>query len=336
MKSSMKMMLPMLMGLLVMSAAPAFGKDAGTAAEATAADKKGDNPTVAIVNGTEIHRDALDRELELVTHRLQSQGRPINQEQQDTIQGKVLDNMIDRELLYQDAIKNGIKPDEKAITAQMDQMKKKFPGEAEYQKALEMMHTTEADLRTNIAQSMVIQQLIEKKIAPGIEITDAQGKEFYDAHPELFQTPEQVKASHILIKADPSDSDETKDEARKKLETVQDKLKKGEKFDALAKEYSEGPSSAKGGDLGYFSKGQMVKPFEDAAFAMDKGEISDIVVTQFGFHLIQVMDKKAASTTSYDDAKPRIVDHLKQQKMIESVNAYVQKIKTDADIQVLL
>jgi peptidyl-prolyl cis-trans isomerase C len=328
----------MMMGLLLIPGAPALGADAGTGAAADAAktDEKAENPAVAIVNGKEIRREALNRELSLVTHRLKSQGRQISPEQRGTIEGNVLDNMIDRELLYQDALKNGFKPDEKAITAQIDQMKQKFPGDAEYQKALKMMNTTESDLRSNIAQSMVIQQLIEKKITPGIEITDVQGREFYDSHPELFKKSEQVKASHILIKADPSASEAEKAEARKKIEAVQEKLKKGEKFDALAKEYSEGPSNTKGGDLGYFGRGQMVKPFEDAAFAMNKGDISDIVVTQFGFHLIQVMDKKPASTARYEDAKSQIDDHLKQQKMIESVNAYIEKIKADAKIKVLL
>jgi peptidyl-prolyl cis-trans isomerase C len=244
--------------------------------------------------------------------------------------------MIDRELLYQDAMKNGIKVDNKAVDAQLDKMKKNFPGDAEYRKALEMMNTSEADLKANISQGMVIQQLIESKVTPQIKITDAQSKEFYDTHPELFKKPEQVKASHILIKTEPSAGEEEKGKARKKLEDVQAKLKKGEKFDALAKQFSECPSSEKGGDLGYFSRGQMVKPFEDAAYAMKPGDVSDIVATQFGYHLIQVTDKKPESTTTYEEAKAKIDNHLKQEKMMEGVNAYIQKLKADAKIQVLL
>jgi peptidyl-prolyl cis-trans isomerase C len=338
-----KFILSALIGLLLIPGAAAFGEDTkkkdakkAEAVPAAKTDETAENAAVAIVNGKEISREALNRELTLVTQRLKSQGQQIGKAQLDKMQGNVLDNMIDRELLYQDALKNGIKADDQAINAQLDKMKKNFPGDAEYQKALEMMNTSEADLKANIAQSMVIQQLIESKITPKIQITDAQIKEFYDTHPELFQTPEQVKASHILIKADPSASEEDKAKARKKIGEVQEKLKKGEKFDDLAKEYSEGPSNTKGGDLGYFSQGQMVKPFEDAAFSMKKGEVSDIVVTRFGYHLIQVNDKKPESTTGYDEVKAKIGDHLKQEKMIESVNAYIEKIKADAKIQVLL
>ena len=343
MSVSKKFILSVLIGLLLIPGAAAFGEDTKKedpkkpeAATAAKTEEKAENPTVAIVNGKEISREALNRELTLVTHRLNSQGQQVGKEQLDKIQNNVLDNMIDRELLYQDALKNGIKTDDQAVNAQLDKMKKNFPGDAEYQKALEMMNTSETDLRANIAQSMVIQQLIESKITPQIQITDAQTKEFYDTHPELFKKPEQVKASHILIKADESASDEDKAKARKKIEDVQAKLKKGEKFDDLAKQYSEGPSNTKGGDLGYFSRGQMVKPFEDAAFSMKKGEVSDIVVTRFGYHLIQVMDKKPESTTGYEDVKSQIGDHMKKEKMIENVNAYIEKIKAGAKIQVLL
>ena len=343
MSVSKKFILSILIGLLLIPGAAALGEDTKKedakkteAATAAKTDQKAENPIVAIVNGKEISREALDRELTLVTHRLNSQGQQVDKEQLDKIRTNVLDNMIDRDLLYQDALKNGIKVDEQAVSAQLDKMKKNFPGDAEYQKALEMMNTSEADLKANITQSMVIQQLIESKITPKIQITDAQAKEFYDTHPELFKTPEQVKASHILIKADASASEEDKAKARKKIEDVQAKLKKGEKFDDLAKQYSEGPSNTKGGDLGYFARGQMVKPFEDVAFSMKKGDVSDIVVTQFGYHLIQMNDKKPESTTPYDEVKAKIEEHLKKEKMIESVNAYIEKLKADAKIQILL
>lgn len=346
MKVSRIVILSFVTGLLFVSIAAAAGKEekkseappAARPAETSAAKtaEKPESPVAAVVNGTEISRKSLDRELTMVTHRLNSQGQQIGKEQLDKVRSNVLNNMIDRELLYQDAVKNGIKVDGKAVDAQLDKMKKNFSGEEEYQKALKMMNTSEADLKANITQGMVIQQLIETKVTPQIRITDAQNKEFYDTHPEWFKKPEQVKASHILIKAEPSAGEADKATARKKIEEVQAKLKKGEKFDALAKQYSECPSSEKGGDLGYFSRGQMVKPFEDAAYAMKPGDVSDIVTTQFGYHLIQVTDKKPESTTAYEEAKDKIGNHLKQEKMMEGVNAYIQKLKAEAKIQVRL
>ena len=116
-------------------------------------------------------------------------------------------------------------------------------------------------------------------------------------------------------------------------EDLQGKLQKGEDFGALAKEYSEGPSGPKGGELGYFTRGQMAKPFEDAAFAMKPGEVSGKVETRFGYHLIKVTDKTPETTMSYDDVKDRLGEFLKQKKMQEEINVYVKSLEEQAKIE---
>jgi peptidyl-prolyl cis-trans isomerase C len=123
-----------------------------------------------------------------------------------------------------------------------------------------------------------------------------------------------VRASHILIKADPQADESQKAAARKKIKEIQNKLSKGEDFTALAREYSEGPSGTKGGDLGYFSRGQMVKPFEDAAFTSAPGQVSDIVETRLGYHLIKVTEKKPETIVAYADIKDQLQEYLKQKK----------------------
>jgi peptidyl-prolyl cis-trans isomerase C len=160
-------------------------------------------------------------------------------------------------------------------------------------------------------------------------------KAYYDANLESFKQPEQVKARHILVKLEEQAEESKKTEAREKIEMVQGKLKKGEDFSTLAKEYSEGPSSSKGGDLGYFSRGQMVKPFEDAAFAMQPGEVSEIVKTRFGYHLIEVTDKKPETTVAYDEIKDRLGQYLKQQKLQKEMALYVETLKSKARVEVL-
>ena len=144
------------------------------------------------------------------------------------------------------------------------------------------------------------------------------------------------KASHILIKVDAKADEAQKAEARKKIEEVQQKLKDGGDFAALAKEYSEGPSSAKGGDLGYFRRGQMVKPFEEAALALKPNEVSDIVETRFGYHLIIVYDTKPEQTLAYADVKDKIIQRMKQEKIEKEAVQYVDKLKKDGKIEKLL
>ena len=101
----------------------------------------------------------------------------------------------------------------------------------------------------------------------------------------------------------------------------------------MAKEFSQGPSGPGGGDLGYFGHGQMVKPFEEAAFALESGAVSDIVETKFGYHLIKVVDKRGGDKAAYEDIKDRLAQYLKQQKLQEEVELYVKKLKEEAEVE---
>ncbi len=156
------------------------------------------------------------------------------------------------------------------------------------------------------------------------------------ALPGFFKKPEQLKASHILIKVSDSKDEAKKAEAKKKIEMAQERLKKGEDFAVLAKEFSECPSSANGGDLGYFSRGRMVKPFEDAAYALKVNETSDIVETSFGYHIIRLTEKKAQEIVDYENAKVNITRHLKQQKTQKKVKEYLEEIRKSAKIEKFL
>ncbi len=315
-------------------AAPAAAK-----APDTKTDTKSDTKTgnAALVNGKAITHAELDSEFKRMSQRFMQQGKQIGPDQQDEFRKEVLDNLINRELLYQEAEKKGIKADEKKVESRFAEVKQSAPSEADFQKMLTEMGISESEIKTEISRSFVIQEFVDTQITAGVTVPDTEIKAFYDGHPDYFKKPEQVKASHILIKSDSVKDDEAaKKTARDKLRAVQEKLKKGEDFAELAKANSECPSAPKGGDLGYFGKGQMVKPFEDAAFALKTGETSDIVVTQFGYHLIRVTDKKPESVVSLDEAKDKISDHLKKQKSIESVNQYVEKVRAAAKIETFL
>jgi peptidyl-prolyl cis-trans isomerase C len=114
---------------------------------------------------------------------------------------------------------------------------------------------------------------------------------------------------------------------------IRRRLLKGEDFVTLAREFSEGPSKVKGGDLGYFGRGQMVKPFEDAAFALKIGELSDVVETRFGYHLIKVTGKNPETTIAYVDIKVRLQQYLKDEKVQQEVTVYVEELKTKAKVE---
>jgi len=169
-----------------------------------------------------------------------------------------------------------------------------------------------------------------------IEVGEEEVKEHYGYHLAAFQEQEQVRARHILFKVDENAPDEEVEKVRKKAEEVLEKARKGEDFAALAKEYSEGPTKAKGGDLGYFSEGQMVKPFEEAVFGMKKGEISNLVRTRFGFHIIKVEDIKEARTKPLDEVREEIRKDIVETRSVdlahEKALSILDQMPYDADL----
>lgn len=292
-----------------------------------------DKDKVATVNGKVISRALFEREINGVRQRIAGMGKQINKEQMAKLNSNVLENLIGRELLYQKSLKEGIKADQNAVDKQFMDLKGQFPNEDKFQEMLSTMKITETVVKSDLERMLTVQRFIEERISKKIIVPDSETKSFYDSEPGRFKQPEQVQASHILIKVDQKAGEAAKKEAFDKINMIKEKLRKGEDFAALAKEFSQCPSNAKGGDLGYFRHGQMVKPFEDAAFALKEGEMSEPVETIFGFHLIKVTGKKQESITPYDTVKERIALFLKQKKVQTEVGALVEKLKESDEVK---
>ena len=289
---------------------------------------------VARVNDVEISPVELERKFNLIRERYASMGLPMDDSKLDEYKESILTTLIDQEVLFQEAVAQGIKIDPEEIKAELDDFKKQFETEAAFKEQIAEMGYTEEAILSQIKKSKTIQKFIEEKVMPTISITDEDVKTYYDNHPEEFEVPERVRAGHILRKVDPNASEESKAEARKKIEAIKGKLDNGEDFAKLAQENSDCPSSAKGGDLGFFVHGQMVKPFEEAAFALKPGEISDVVETRFGYHIIKSLEKEEATTLAYDDVKEKLTEKLKKDKFKEMFPSYIESIKAKYKIEI--
>jgi peptidyl-prolyl cis-trans isomerase C len=291
---------------------------------------------VAEVNGTAIGKSMYEFELNQLKQRLQQQGRMISESQMPQLEKNTLENLINRELLFQESIEKGVAVPAEKVAERMAALRQQFSDDAEFQKALQEINLTESEIQSRIEKGLAIEALVNREVVAKIEIDEAEKKAFYDNNPQFFRQPEQIKASHILIKVEAPADESQKKAAKQKIEMVQQKLEAGGDFGELAKEYSEGPSNVKGGDLGFFGRGQMVKPFEDAAFALEPGETSDIVETQFGYHLITVTEKQPERTIAYEEVQDKIAEHLQQQKTDQEVQTYLQKLRGKADIKTYL
>lgn len=295
---------------------------------------KSSDTTLARVNGVEIAPEALERKFNLIKERYASMGVPLDDSKLEEFKDNILKSLIDQEVLFQESVAQGIVIAPEEIQEELDNFKKQFETESAFQKQIDEMGYTEAFILSQIKQSKTIEKYIEEKVMPGISVSEADARAYFDSHPDEFKMPERVHASHILLKVDPKASDASKAEARKKMEGIKAKLDKGEDFAKLAAENSECPSSAKGGDLGFFSRGQMVPPFEEAAFALSPGEISNVVETQFGYHLIKSQEKEMATALAFDDIKERLTDKLKEDKFKEMFPRYIDDLKKKYKIEI--
>lgn len=295
-----------------------------------------DGEPVAVVNGTalsnERFNDAVARnEMQM---RRQSQGAPISDTQLNDMKSNILDGMINEELLYQEAQEQGVSASESEVEEQIQQYKGQY-GDDGFDRALSNAGMNEDQLRSEISRSLTIQKLLEQEVTSGIEVTDQEVREFYEENTQMFEESQSVKASHILIDTRDAETEEAKQEARARAEELLEQVEGGADFAELAREHSEGPSASNGGSLPQFSRGEMVPPFEEAAFALEPGETSDVVETRFGFHIIRVEEKSAGGATPYEEVKPQIAQYLEQQKQQEAVQAYLEELKNapDTDIE---
>lgn len=298
------------------------------------ADKK----AVAIVNGQNITLENYQKLLYLNKSSMESYyGSDIwskkmedGKTYSDTLKEMVLQTMIGSEVIYQQAEKDKVIPTDKQVQDQINSFNESTKNNSEYQEQLKKMGINEDFLKFQFTRDLANTNL-QKKFEEDTKISETEMKKYYEDNKKSFYT-DSVTASHILLKTQDSEgkelSAEKKKEAKKKAEEALAKVKSGEDFAKVAKKYSQDSSASKGGELGTFGRGQMVSEFEKAAFNMKKGEISDIVETEYGYHIIKVTGRVDKQET-YNDVKDKIKTTLAGQKYTE----YVEKLKKDSKIE---
>jgi foldase protein PrsA len=261
----------------------------------------GGGGNVASVNGQAITHADLDRKLESSPAAKQA-----------------LTQMVQQTLLDQYARDNKVDVSQADITKRENEIKAKYPA-GQFDQMVKQQGYTEQDVQ-NILKGQLV---LEKAVSPQVHVSESDIKAYFDKNHAVFDKPEQVHARHILV-ADQNTANQ-----------VLAKLKAGGSWDALAKQYSTDPSSKdKGGDLGYFGRGQMVPQFQDAAFGAKINQIVGPVKSPFGYHVIQVLDKKPAQKGSFATAHDQIKTQLTQQQLQQQQPLFIQQLRAKANIQV--
>ena len=289
---------------------------------------------VARVNGEAINKAELENAVKGLEGRA---GGPVPADQRDRVYRGVLDDMIAYRLLVQEVKARKIIVPESDIDAQIAQIRGQFQTDAQFQQALTMQKMTLAAVRDDARSELGVEKLVETEIAGKIAVTPEAVTDFYQKNQDKFQQGARVRASHILIAVPDTADAAAKQQAKTKAEAVLKDLKGGKDFAAAAKESSQDPGSApSGGDLGFFEQGQMVPPFEQAAFALKPGAMSELVESPFGFHIIKVAEKQDARVVPLEEAKPKIDEFLSSQNRQTQTQAFVSTLKAKAKIEILM
>jgi len=292
---------------------------------------------VVTVNGTKITAGQIDTVLDARLEQMASRIPPNMKDQyRQQMRKRLVEQMVIEEILTQKEKTLNITVSQADVNAQVqEQMKSQNLNLDEFKALLKNYGTTYTEFEQNMRKKLMFEKLMEGEFKSKIkEANDAAIKAFYNENSDQFKEPESIHTKHILIKpADGNDPNKAKAEAKVKAEEVLKKVKDGGNFEELAKEYSACPSAKNGGDLGDAPKGSFVPAFEKAAYALEPNQVSDVVETEFGYHIIKLIGHKDANTVSLDQAKEKIAQHLSNQQKQEVVVNYIQKIKKEADIK---
>lgn len=242
------------------------------------------------------------------------------------LQHDAVDNLINQRLLIAAARAGGLEPDSSVISQQMDQIRSRFPDPAAFQQVLQQQGMTESDVRDGIRIDMTINAFIKTAFTDTIKVTPDQAKRYYDTHPQEFEL---AHARHILVRVPGEAAPETDAAAKSKADALLAELKGGADFAAVAMRASEDGSAQSGGDLGMFPRGQMVAPFDSVVFALPVGQLSDLVRTPFGYHIIKVEERRSAE---FDQVATGLMTQLRRNRNNELVEAFLEKSKKSAKI----
>ncbi len=278
---------------------------------------------VAKVNGTELTKKDLEAEVDRLIPRITFHRR-VPEEKRKLYYNKALEEMINRELQYQDAVAKGIKPDKEKVDARMQKIREKSKSQEEYKAALDKEGVTEEKMRTQLEKALLIEAVTAKTVTEPSQVNEADLKSFYEKNSDRFKQPEGVKLRLIS----------TKDE--KKAQDLLAGIKAGEDFGTLAYTMSEDSYRVKSGDIGYMHKGRMLPEIEEAAFKLRQGEVSDIIKAGDFFYIIRLEDKKPERQMSFDEVKGKLEKELEQERNRELKEKWIADLRARAKIDVLL
>ncbi|HYK90643.1 MAG TPA: peptidylprolyl isomerase [Acidobacteriota bacterium] len=292
---------------------------------------------VARVNGKAV----LGRDLEQrIQAELATIGSPawknLREDYRQQLTGQSLGSLIANELLYQRATEAGIKASDTEVQVEFAKVAKTFASDAEMNMQLANRGLDRAALNKELARSLVVAKYVQENITKKIVVSPVDAQQYYSAHTEEFRHPDLVRTSHILILVPAAATEDQNRTARQRAEALLERARKGEDFAKLAKENSMDGSASQGGDIGFVPKGRLAPEYEQAAFSLPVGGISDVVRTQFGYHVIKVTEIKKEGISTLDEIRSDLIEFMKNQRAQSELGKHVSDLQTKAKIEIYI
>jgi peptidyl-prolyl cis-trans isomerase C len=300
-----------------------------------------EDPVVAKGKGIEIKRSQVDDAISGLRSNFAARGQNLSSEEIVRAQPQVLERLIQVKLLLAKATDADKTEARDSTTKRIDAIKARYGNDENLERQLKAAGTNQEELRSKMIEESTAQAVLEREL--NVAATDDEVKKFYDDNPAKFEQPEMVRASHILLSTRDSESnkelsDDQKAAKRKLAQELLKRARAGEDFAKLAKQYSEDPGSKDKGGEYQFPRGQMVPEFEAAAFSLKTNEVSEIITTQFGYHIIKLSEKIPAKKVELTKVAPDVKEYLKQQQMQKKepeVKEFMAKLEKEADVKIL-
>ncbi len=288
---------------------------------------------VARVNNEIITRSDLEERAAMEISRMQASGQT-DMPNFDEMKSMMLDRIIQEKLIIFDGKRIGLNIDEKKVEAALDEIRNRNNlQEGDLEKMLEKEGRSIEDYKENIRNQILLSRVIGLQVKGRIKVSDDELKKYYHEHQKEYWNPPKINVRHILFILEETLPEKDVKTKEQKAQEVMRKLKSGEKFETMAQLYSEDVSAQNGGDLGILERGKMIPEFENAAFALKEGEISEIIRSPYGIHIIKVDKIIPGQTTPIEEVRDKITNTLSMEKFQDQYQEYIEEIKTKAFIE---
>lgn len=291
------------------------------------------NDVIARVNGVVITRRAFQVVYRQAVERHAQEGHPIDEFHLAPLRREVIQHMVEEELLVQESRRLGIMITGGAVDQDVAAARARFQTPEAFQQEIARLYGDETAYRRYLKRQRAVDRLLTRQVDPAVSVSQEEIRRFYEANPQRYRSPEKIRVRHILIHKVGGEENASSDAGYRKISMIREKLAQGGDFADMAAEYSQESTRKRGGDLGFVQRGQMPPSIESMVFGLAVGEVSPILTTENGYHLVQVTERRAATVIPLEDAQAEIEKTLREDKQKQAVRAYIDTLRKRAKIQ---